>query len=99
VPEVIVTLGAAGALVAGRGVAPTRVPAVPARKVVDTTGAGDTFCGAFAAELARGADSVTAAQLACAAASLAVERPGAACAVPSRDEVQARLAEVGTRCG
>ncbi|HUR73079.1 MAG TPA: PfkB family carbohydrate kinase [Sporichthya sp.] len=91
VPEVIVTLGAAGALVAARGAPPTRVPAVPARRVVDTTGAGDTFCGAFAAELARGAGVLAAARWGCAAASLAVERPGAAVAVPSRAEVLARL--------
>lgn len=92
VPEVIITLGAAGALVASRGAPPTRVPAVPARQVVDTTGAGDTFCGAFAAELARGAGVVAAANWGCAAASLAVERHGAATAVPTRAEVLGRLA-------
>jgi ribokinase len=95
VPEVVVTLGADGALVAQRGAAPTRVPAVPARTVVDTTGAGDVFCGAYAASRAAGADTTRAAALACAAASLSVERPGAARAAPTLAQVHERLATAG----
>jgi ribokinase len=91
VPEVVVTLGAAGAVVARRGQPPVPVPAVPARRVVDTTGAGDAFCGAYAAARARGLEAVDAARLACAAASLSVERAGAASA-PVLAEAQARLA-------
>lgn len=91
VPEVVVTLGAAGAVVARRGADPVPVPGVPARAVVDTTGAGDAFCGAFAAARARGLDAVQATRLACAAASLSVERPGAASS-PTLEEAQARLA-------
>ncbi|MEY4227314.1 MAG: hypothetical protein RL190_2071 [Actinomycetota bacterium] len=49
---VVVTLGAAGALVVADGAA-TRVPA-PAVDVVDTTGAGDALCGTLAAGLAAG---------------------------------------------
>jgi ribokinase len=90
VPEVVVTLGAAGAVVARRGAAPLPVPGVPARVVADTTGAGDAFCGAFAAARARGLDAVQATRLACAAASISVERPGAASA-PTLGEAQARL--------
>jgi ribokinase len=90
VPEVVVTLGAAGAVVARRGSEPVPVPGVPARVVVDTTGAGDTFCGAFAAARARGLDAVEATQVACAAASISVERPGAASA-PTLEEAQARI--------
>lgn len=51
VPVVVVTIGAAGVVVAQRGVDGTRH--VPGRRVTatDTTGAGDTFCGAFVAAL------------------------------------------------
>lgn len=52
---------------------------VPAFTVeaVDVTGAGDSFCGAFAAILARGSDPLTAARWATAAASVVVEAIGA----------------------
>ena len=77
VPEVVVTLGAEGALVRVRGQALARVPGVPARTVVDTTGAGDVFCGALVAAQARGVPLLEAVAHGCAAASLSVERPGA----------------------
>ncbi|UNX54827.1 ribokinase [Georgenia sp. TF02-10] len=86
VAAVVVTLGPAGALVARRGHQPVTVPA-PKVAPVDTTGAGDTFCGALAAALARGEDLPAAARVASAAAALAVTRPGAQGAVPSADEV------------
>ena len=91
VPEVVVALGADGALVAQRGAATTHVPAVPVRTVVDTTGAGDAFCGAYAASRAAGGGSADAAAFACAAASLSVERPGAARAAPTLPQVLERL--------
>lgn len=94
VPEVVVTLGPDGALVGRRGAGATHVPAVPARSVVDTTGAGDVFCGAYAASRAAGADSTAAVGLGCAAASLSVERPGAAASAPTLAEAERRLAEV-----
>ena len=92
VPEVVVTLGAAGAVVAQRGAGRVRVPAVQPTRVVDTTGAGDTFCGAYAAARARGLGSEPAAAFACAAASLSVEQPGAGQSAPTLEAVQARLA-------
>lgn len=52
------------------------VPAVPVA-VVDTTGAGDSFCGALAAGLVRGLDRRTALVAAAAAAATCVGRPGA----------------------
>lgn len=90
VPAVVVTLGAAGALVArrGRDVVAVRGAAV---HVVDTTGAGDTFCGVLAAELARGADLVAAVRPAVVAGSLAVTRQGAQESVPGRGELAAAL--------
>lgn len=87
----IVTLGANGALYrdSARSV---HVPAVAAGPVVETTGAGDAFNGAFAAALARGADPVEAVRFGCAAAGISVTRPGAAPSMPSRPEVEALLA-------
>jgi ribokinase len=52
VPAVVVTLGAQGSLVAPRAEPSVRVPAAQV-KAVDTTGAGDTYCGVLAAALAR----------------------------------------------
>jgi ribokinase len=94
VPAVVVTLGGRGSLVLERlpgGKLLTLVPAVPV-EAVDTTGAGDTFCGVLAAALARGADLPDAARLAAAAGALAVTRPGAQDAVPDAADVVA-LAE------
>ncbi len=92
VPSVIVTLGAAGALVFTRAAAPVRVPGIPV-DVVDTTGAGDTFCGALVARLAELGGAVTPAVLeqatrfATAAAALSVRRAGAVPAIPTREEI------------
>lgn len=88
VGAVVVTLGAQGCVVVEQGGA-TRVPAV-AVTAVDTTGAGDTFCGVLAARLAAGDELVEAARWGSAAAAIAVQRPGAQDAVPAADEV-ARL--------
>lgn len=51
VPVVVVTIGAAGAIVAQRGADNTRHIAGRRVTATDTTGAGDTFCGAFVAAL------------------------------------------------
>ena len=72
---VVVTLGAAGALVLADGAA-TRVPA-PAVEVVDTTGAGDALCGTLAAGLAAGLGLDDAVRDAVQAASLSTTRAGA----------------------
>jgi ribokinase len=86
----VVTLGAAGAAVAHDGKAAS-FPA-PRVDVVDTTGAGDAFCGAFAAELARGADPFTAARTGVVAGSLATTVPGAYPGIPHRDAIEQMLA-------
>jgi ribokinase len=72
---VVVTLGAEGALVVDQERA-QRI-AAPVVEVVDTTGAGDAFCGALAAALADGADLREAARQAVAYAAQSVTRPGA----------------------
>lgn len=75
VASVVITLGAAGALVADRA-GMTRVPAESV-DVVDTTGAGDAFAGTLAARLADGDDLRAAAAIACRAAALVTTAPGA----------------------
>lgn len=86
VPAVVVTLGGEGCVILRRDQEPLRIPGFPV-DVVDTTGAGDTFCGVLAAALAQGEDLPAAAIRASVAGALAVTRPGAQAAVPSQDEV------------
>lgn len=85
----IVTLGARGALVVGEDM--VHVPGRPAR-AIDTTGAGDCFCGVLCAALADGAEIPAAALRANVAASLQVERHGAAGAMPTHAEIDAAAA-------
>jgi ribokinase len=84
---VLVTLGAAGALLLDGGRA-ERIPPPPV-DVVDTTGAGDTLNGALAAELARGAELRDAVRTAVAAAALSTRAPGARGGMPRRAELAA----------
>jgi len=62
--------------------------------VVDTTGAGDCFCGALGASLAAGLPALAALERANAAAGVAVGRFGAGPSMPTADEVDAALAAV-----
>jgi len=88
VPEVVVTLGGDGSLYGARGRDPVRVPAVRVEPV-DTTGAGDTFCGAFAVARAEGRDPEAALRFAARAAALSVQRHGASTSMPTRAESDA----------
>ncbi|MHA6668702.1 ribokinase [Homoserinimonas sp. A447] len=92
VDTVIVTLGARGAQLfqAGALVATVTPPPVDA---VDTTGAGDTFCGAFAAAVAEGRDLPDAVRFATAASALSVEQLGAVSSIPPRAKIEAILEE------
>ncbi|MEX0312418.1 MAG: ribokinase [Tateyamaria sp.] len=83
----IITMGEQGAYLSGHGL----VPAVQAGPVVETTGAGDAFNGAFAAALAEGKTALRAVQYGCATAGISVTRPGTAPAMPDRAEVDALL--------
>ncbi|GLW72519.1 ribokinase [Kitasatospora phosalacinea] len=85
---VVVTLGADGALVGRPGRPTVHLPA-PAVDAVDTVGAGDTFCGALADALARGADLTAAAARAVRAASLAVTGLGAQSSMPRAAQLDA----------
>lgn len=95
VPVVVVTLGAEGAVLQQREVAEVRV-AAPAVRAVDATGAGDTFCGAFAAALAEGQSLELAVRFAVVAASMSVEKPGAVPSIPTRRMIDERLASTTT---
>jgi ribokinase len=90
VPEVVVTLGAAGSLYAARGAQPVTVPA-PRVAAVDSTGAGDTFVGALAVAVGEGRPMPEALAWAATAAALSVQREGASASMPYRSEIEARF--------
>lgn len=85
VPCVVVTLGGRGCL-ARQGETILRHAAF-AVAAVDTTAAGDTFCGVLTAALSQGAALQDALRRACAAAALACTRLGAQASVPAAREV------------
>jgi ribokinase len=72
---VVMTIGAGGATVVDRGEVYSIAP--PVVDVVDTTGAGDTFAGAFAAMIVQGYELRTAVEHAVIAASVSVTSRGA----------------------
>jgi ribokinase len=85
VPCVVVTLGGAGCMARMAGHTVTQ----PIYKVhvVDTTGAGDTFCGVLVAALSQGADMPTALKRASAAGALACTQMGAQSSIPTQQAV------------
>ena len=85
IKDVVLTLGAKGYCHTTRGeiVCTEGVPV----KAVDTTAAGDTFCGALAAGLAGGKTVGEALQFANKAAAITVTRRGAQCSIPTFQEV------------
>jgi ribokinase len=90
VPTVVVTLGHQGSCARHHG----EFLVQPAFHVtaVDTTAAGDTFCGTLVASLSKGCALQTALQFASAAGALACTRLGAQSSIPSADEVNQFLA-------
>jgi ribokinase len=68
-------------------------------RAVDTTGAGDCFVGAVAAQLAGGKTIADALVYANAAASISVQRMGAAPSMPTAAEVEAALSASRPREG
>ena len=88
VREVIITMGSRGSVVCDGEC--TFVPAVKVN-AVDTTAAGDTFCGGVCVALSEGKDLLEAVKFATAASSIAVQRPGAQDSIPNRCEVDKLL--------
>lgn len=90
-PDIVITLGKRGALLStAKGYFSFAPPKVTVR---DSTGAGDCFNGALAAELANGADLPDACAFAVKASACKVERTGAAPAMPTRADIRARFAD------
>ncbi|MCW0216439.1 MAG: PfkB family carbohydrate kinase [Pseudonocardia sp.] len=90
--EVVVTLGGDGSLVVDPGGGAVPVAARPAERVVDTTGAGDTFNGVLASALAAGSSLEDAVVVATVAASLSVAHVGARAGMPSKAVIEAARA-------
>jgi len=89
VPVLIVTLGADGAELRRGGRSET--VEAPLVEAIDTTGAGDAFCGALAVALDEDLDLAVAVRMAVHAGSLATTALGARTAVPTRAELEAFL--------
>ena len=80
----IVTLGANGVQLASDGI--NMHFEAPVVQAVDTTGAGDTFIGAYAAARCDGASVIAAVEYAQQAAAISVTKMGAIAAMPRRSE-------------
>lgn len=89
----IITLGEHGAVLVAESQVEHFYP--PKVHAIDTTGAGDTFAGAFMTELAAGRDVGDAIHFANHAAAIAVTRLGVIDAIPSRKEVARSMSEAG----
>lgn len=87
--SIVLTLGDQGAMYHGNG----QKLACPAHKVpvVDTTGAGDTFCGYYLACVMKGKSPQEALESASRASALAIEKKGAAVSIPTLAAVEAAV--------
>jgi ribokinase len=83
--DVIVTMGSKGSMVYHEG----KATFVPSRKVnaVDTTAAGDTYCGGLCVALSEGKDIIAAAEFATASSALTVQKRGAQDSIPYRKDI------------
>ncbi len=85
VGKLIVTMGSRGALIC-EGDSPVVVPAQKVR-AVDTTAAGDTFCGALCVAISEGGSLQEATAFATRAAALTVQKMGAQNSIPFRKDL------------
>ncbi|AEK64145.1 carbohydrate kinase family protein [Collimonas fungivorans] len=90
---IVITRGGAGAIAVSRH--QTVEQSAFRTQVVDATGAGDCFNGAFIAALLEGRSLMQATRFACAAASISVTAVGARSGLPDREAVSALLAAAG----
>jgi ribokinase len=83
---VVLTLGSSGALIKENGY----YHEIEALSVdaVDTTAAGDTFCGALSVGLSEGMNIADAVKMACKASAITVTRMGAQASIPYRSEIK-----------
>lgn len=86
VEDVIITLGSKGSYVAAAGEPSVLVPALKVN-AVDTTAAGDTFCGALCVAMSEGKSLKEAAEFATKASSLTVQKMGAQSSIPYRKDL------------
>ncbi|ESW21426.1 hypothetical protein PHAVU_005G070000 [Phaseolus vulgaris] len=87
VKQILVKLGHKGSALFVEGEKPIQQPAIFAKTVVDTTGAGDTFTAAFAVALVEGKSRKECLRFAAAAACLCVQVKGASPSMPDRKSV------------
>ena len=91
ISKAVITLGERGALVCVDGTC-RLLPACAALHVMDTTGAGDVFNAALATGLVEGLSFLAASALAVVASGLSTQRCGVLAAIPTRREVEERMA-------
>lgn len=85
VEVVVITLGTKGAVIK-EGNSYYTIPAIKV-EAVDTTAAGDTFCGVFTVGLSEGLSVEKAVEMATKAASISVTKEGAQASIPYRNEL------------
>ncbi len=92
----IMTLGKAGAIAVNRDGDAIGVPALPVDQadVVDVNGAGDAYCGTFAAAIHAGKPLAEAMRRATVAATLCCFKYGAQPSLPYLDDIEARLPDL-----
>jgi ribokinase len=89
--KLVLTLGERGVAYADKGY--REYCGIFKSNVVDTTAAGDTFTGHFIGCVSRGMDIEHSLKFASAAASIAISKLGAACSIPSYEEVESFMKE------
>ena len=86
-PNIVATAGADGVYFLNNGIV-TRVPAMKPARILDTTGAGDTFCGNFVVALLKGYSKLDAVKRGVKASTLKLEKMGAQPGMPYSEELE-----------